>query len=162
MVCRSSLVLSFHGLWRQFWIHPFDYQTPGWSLYREVTGVCGCCVEVAWAHWVPFFFIQPAIIGHLACARHHIRPWVISMSALKGLPRTESTKNKSPLNMYACVWGGSGLGFRICMKYLFFLLFPKLFPDLCLDLLELRALWEKNAAFAKNSYFKCSSILLAF
>ena len=71
------------------------------------------------------------------------------MSALKDLPKTDSTQNKSLLNMYTCVGGGSGFGFRICMKYLFFLLFPKLFPDLCLDLLELGVL-------------KYSFILLAF
>lgn len=72
-----------------------------------------------------------------------------NMSALKDLPKTDSTKNKSLLNMYTCVWGGSGFGFRICMKYLFFLLFPKLFPDLCIDILELGVL-------------KYSFILLAF
>ena len=80
------------------------------------------------------------------------------MPALKDLFKTASTKNKSLLNMYACVWGGSGFGFRICMKCLFFLLFPKLFPDLCLDLVELRVLWGKNAVLANNSYFKYSFI----
>jgi len=76
---------------------------------------------------------------------------------------TESTENKLLLNMYACVWGGSSFGFGICMKYLFFLLFLKLFPDLCLDLLELTVLWgKKNAVPAKNSFFKCTSVLLTF
>lgn len=39
-----------------------------------------------------------------------------------------------------------------------FSLFPKLFPDLCLDLVELRVLWGKNAVLANNSCFKYSFI----
>ena len=114
----------------------------------------GSHVAVIWTHCM-FFFIQSAFTEHLVCARCLVKCWVKNMAALKDLLKTASTRNKSLLNMYACVWGGSGFGFWICIKCLFFLLFPKLFPDLCLDLLELRVLWgKKNAVLAKNSYFK--------